>query len=85
MEFLLCHTRGTSRDSFYNPVLGESEKDGKKVTTRAVYYKESMCLVSEILTRYINTNSSQHQYYKTRSKPGLINFKEKIMFSALKD
>ena len=66
-------------------MLGESEKDGKKVTTSAVYHKESVCLVSEILTHWINTNGSQYQYYKTKSKSGLINFKEKIMFSALKD
>ena len=58
----------------------------KKVTTWAVYHKEYVCLVSAIKTHWINTNSSQHQYYKTRSKPGLINFKVKIdNISALKD
>lgn len=53
------------------------KKDGKKVTTRAVFNKESVCLVSEIQVHWIITNSCQHQYYKTGSKPGLIDFKEK--------
>ena len=63
VEFLLCHTPDTSLATFYNPLLGEPEKDGKKVTTKAVYHTESAQLLSGIQAPPPPPEQQQQQLY----------------------